>query len=117
MVIVFYDVNEVSAGAVYFEFGLSPKYTLLYCLEFSSLLPFPTALPTEEKVWRITLTRTLGIRGVVIQCNKKVVLNVTMSGTTCEVADWNTYWSRDVKRIGIPGTDSATEFYRPGNGK
>ena len=120
MVIVFQDANEQSAGAVSFSFSFefSPQYLLAYCEQDIIYTDLPTACPIDtEEVWRITLTRTLGIRGVVIHCNKKVVLNVTMSDTTCKSIDWETHWSRDVKRIMIPGSDTATKFYRPGNGK
>ena len=98
------------AGGVILHFSSIPQYELWYCT--SSKTNFPTALPTDtNKVWRITLTRTSGIR-LVIHCNEVEVLNVLMSDSTCNEERWSEYWSRDVEKIYFSSSDTASYFYR-----
>ena len=111
----FYSANDDLAGVVTLSLTSTPQYSLTLC---KLLTNFPTALPSEtDKIWRITLTRTSGVR-LVIHCNNKEVLNEVLSGITCskiyETA-WSTYWARDVEKIRFPsGNNVASDFYRPG---
>ena len=106
----FFRYYSSSAGGVTLQFTSTPQYELYKCT--NSRTDFPTELPTEEeKVWRISLTKTSGIR-LVIHCNEVQVLNVLMSDSTCGYSSWNYYWSRDVEKIRFNRWDSASEYYR-----
>ena len=100
------------AGGVRLYFTSPPRYALVWCHRYTSL--FPTALPSEtDKIWTITLSRAAVIR-VTIQCNDKEVLDVVLSGTTCDDTYWNNYWSKEVKKIRFTSSDTASDYYRPG---
>ena len=99
-----------TAGGVTLHFTSTPQYELKYCI--NSRTDFPNDLPSEtDKVWRITLIKTSGIR-LVIQCNEVEVLNILMSDSTCSYSLWNYYWSRDVEKIRFGFSDSASDHYR-----
>lgn len=67
-------------------------YYLSHCS--GDFTDFPTALPSSNvKDWRITLNRKSGAPQLIVHCNGKQVLDVTISGTTCSDPDWNKYWS------------------------
>ena len=106
----FYNSDYKStAGGVILHFTSTPQYELWYC---TSKTNFSTALPTgTNKVWRISLIRTSGIR-LVIHCNDVEVLNLLLSDTTCSSSYWNGYWSRDVEKIIFRSSDTASDFYR-----
>ena len=107
--------QDVSVGGLYIFFLSTLQYFIWSCS--SSTTNFPTDLPTAtDKVWRVTLTRTSGIR-LVIHCNEVEVLNFLISDSTCGRSDWSTYWSRKVAKILFPNNDSATDFYRPQSGE
>ena len=100
-------------GLVQLRLSTTPRYALNYCI--STWTPFPTALPSEaEKIWTISLTRSLEEIRVLLLCNDKEVLNIVMSDTTCSDSDWNTYWSKDVAKISFSSSDKASDYYRPG---
>ena len=104
------EYNWAVAGGVTLHFTSPPQYELKYCIYSRS--NFPTDLPTEvEKVWRISLTKTSGIR-LVIHCNEVEVLNILMSYSTCSDSSWNNYWDRDVEKIRFDSLDSASDYYR-----
>ena len=105
--IEFYEAQDEVAGGFFIIFEPSPRYSLWYCQLWTV---FPKKLPTEsDKVWKITLTKSSGIR-IVIHCNDAEVLNVLMSDTTCN-SGWNKYWSRDVEKIEFTTDDTASDFY------
>ena len=114
----FYASQDHEAGGVEILLKPSPGYYLHNCHKIgSSWTPFPTDLrPTDnDKVWRITLTKTSGIR-LVIHCNDKEVVNVLMSDTECSVSQWNNYWSKERKKIKFFNTLSAFgQYFSPGN--
>ena len=101
-------------GGLNLHFTFPPQYQLWYCT--NSKIDFLTDLPTEkEKVWKISLTRTSGIR-LVIHCNNKEVLNFVFSDSTCSYVNnfnlrWNAYWTRDVRYISFDTYDSASNYY------
>ena len=105
------DYNyRYAAGGVILHFTSTPKYQLGWCTYNTT--NFSTALPNEtDKVWRISLTRTSGIR-LVIHCNEVEVLNILMSDSTCNEEGWSEYWSRDVETIRFKNIDTASDYYR-----
>ena len=109
MRLFFYTDQTVYAGGLNIYLRSPPQYFIHYCLYETN---FPAAFPTEtEKVWKITLSRVSGIR-LVIHINDVEVLDMVISNSTCVSNDaWNTYWSRNVKKIYFWGDDTASDFY------
>ena len=109
MAIEFYDVSKTSsAGGCNFHLANPPTYKLYSC---TGWVNFPINIPSAaENVWKITLTKTSGIR-FVVNCNDVEVLNVLIDGTTCSDGRWEKYWSREVAGIKFRGDDSASDFY------
>jgi hypothetical protein len=98
-------------SGVYIRFNSPPQYYLLDCT--NSWNNFPTSLPTATvKVWRITKTRTSGIR-LRIHCNEKEVLNILMSDSTCSYSYWRDDWTSDITQTYFKSSDTASDFYRP----
>ena len=112
MFLWFYTTQEKPAGGVRIYFFSTPQYRLSYCN--SSYTNFPSYLPSEvDKIWRITLDKTAGIR-LKINCNGVEVLNVALSDT-CGESYWREYWSRDVEKIYFdPDFDTASDYYKAG---
>ncbi|XP_063685858.1 uncharacterized protein LOC134819702 [Bolinopsis microptera] len=107
--VFFYSAEGQLSGGVVLRFGSTPHYWLLYCSP--SYTNFPVKLPsTADKVWRITLTRTAGVR-IVIQCNEVEVLNILLSYSTCRYPYWRSYWNRDVAKIQFHSSDTASDYY------
>ena len=107
----FYTTQREPAGFVGIRFTTTPRYYLGYCsISFTN---FPTNLPSrEDKIWRITLTRTAGIR-VKIHCNGVEVLNLLLSDSTCGNSVWRNFWSKDVEQIYFdPNWNEAPDYYR-----
>ena len=111
MEVYFYNSQRNDAGGVYIKFNSPPQYRILYCN--TSWTNFPTDLPTAtDKVWRVTLTRTSGIR-LVIHCNEVEVLNILTSESSCSYSDWSKHWSRKVAKIYFnTDNDTASDYYR-----
>ena len=106
----FFRYYSSSAGGVTLHLTSTPQYELKYCI--NSRTDFPTDLPAEkEKVWRLSLIRTSGIR-LVIHCNEVEVLNILMSDSTCSYSYWNYYWNKDVEKIRFDSWDTASNYYR-----
>ena len=104
------EYNSAVAGGVTLHFTSTPQYELYKCTY--SRTDFPADLPTgEEKVWRMSLTKTPGIR-LVIHCNEVEVLNILLSDSSCRNSYWNYYWKRDVEKIRFDSLDSASDYYR-----
>ena len=108
----FYTTQREYAGGVRINFYSTTQYYLYWCSY--SWTNFPTNLPVEvNKVWRITVDKTAGIR-VKIHCNGVEVLNVLLSDT-CSNSGWRENWSRDVELIYFPSYfDTASNYYRAG---
>ena len=102
-----------SAGGVLLDFTSPPQYTLKDCIYFRT--DFSNEIPTEtNKVWRITLIKTSGIR-LVIHCNEVEVLNILMSYSTCRDShhgSWDIDWGKDVEKIRFGSSDTASDSYR-----
>ena len=112
VVVWFNNARGDIAGGVGVEFSSTHQYYRGYCTE--SWTNFPTTLPTAtDKVWRVTVTRTAGIR-VVIHCNDQEIINILLSDSTCSYSSWSTYWSRKIAQIEFIDSDTAPDFYRAG---
>ena len=108
----FYTKQGEEAGGVKIFFSSTPKYRLNYCN--SSYTNFPSNLSSEvDKIWRVTLDKTAGIR-LQIHCNGVEVVNFLLSDNTCDRSYWRRHWSRDVEYIHFIGRDTASEYYRAG---
>ena len=98
-------------GTFYLYFSYTPQYKIGYCMwdytNFLTNLP-----PANEKVWRVTLTRTSGIR-LVVHCNEVEVLNILMSDSTCGSSFWSSSWSGEVAKIEFDSSDTASDYYQP----
>ncbi|XP_063679529.1 uncharacterized protein LOC134815021 isoform X2 [Bolinopsis microptera] len=106
--VFFYSADNKYAGTLLLNFLSTVQYELSWC--DSPMTPFDNDLPSAiDKVWRITLTRTAGVR-LVIHCNEVEVLNILLS-ETCSDNDWSTYWNRDVAKIKFESTDTASDYY------
>jgi hypothetical protein len=109
MAVNFLTAQEKMAGGVRIIFASTVLYELGSCSIRATVLP--TTLPsTKEKVFRITLSRTSGIR-LKIECNEEEILNVLMSDTTCSKSHWSTIWSEEVKKIRFNNYDTASDYY------
>ena len=101
------------AGGLSLYFYSTPKYWISFC----SLVPtnFPTNLPSDNnKVWKVILTRTSGIR-LVVHCNEEEVLNTMISDSTCDNSylNWSSSWSREVAEIEFRSSDTGSDYYQP----
>jgi hypothetical protein len=101
------------AAGICFTLTSPPQYFLYDC---RSRTDFPTILPSAiDRVWRVTLTRTAGIR-LKVHCNEVEVLNILISHSTCSDSMWSDYWSREIAEIFFTSWDDASDFYRPMRG-
>ena len=113
LLVDFFSAGGEHAGRVILYFTSPIRYYLTFCSTWQTNLPV-TPPSATEKVWRITLTRTAGVR-VVIHCNDVEVLNTLLSQATCSGSDWSTYWNRDVTKIKFPSGDHASDDYKAGD--
>ena len=110
----FYTSQGDRAGYLNLHFSSTPQCLIGACS--SGRTNFPTNLPTDnDKVWRVTLTRTSGIR-LVVHCNEEEVLNTLISDSTCGNSNWYKLWSREVAKIKFPSSDKASDYYQPQSG-
>ena len=108
VIVFFYPAGGV-AGGLWLYFTSTLKYSLSYCT--TSRYNFPVTPPSAaDKIWRITLTRTAGVR-LVIHCNDVEVLNTLLSEATCSYSQWSTNWNKDVTKIKFHSTDTASDYY------
>ena len=104
----FYSSQEDLAGGISFDypsfdFHFWPLYYILRCKSWTD---FPTILPSAmDKVWKITLTRTSGIR-IVVDCNDKEVLNIPTSDLTCI----DSTWIKEGAKIQFSLSDKSSEY-------
>ena len=107
----FYNSQGHSAGVVSIHFYSPALYYLSWCTP--SHTNFPSTLPTAvDKVWRISLNKTAGIR-LKIHCSNVEALNFLLSNETCDKSYWRMMWTRDVEKIAFSDSDSASDYYRP----
>ena len=109
--VIFLSAEKEYAGGVALHFTSTPQYFLGWCNKWTNLPVNPPS--STVKVWRITLTRTAGVR-LVIHCNDVEVFNRLLS-STCTYSVWSTYWSRDVTKIWFDSSDTASVDYKSGD--
>ncbi|KAL5264472.1 hypothetical protein ACHWQZ_G005534 [Mnemiopsis leidyi] len=110
--LILYNSQEELAGRVKIWFSSTPQYWLYKCTMFPT--NFASNLPAAvDKVWRISLSRTSGIR-LQIHCNDVEVLKYSLSNDTCRGTLWRENWSREVEKIAFSKGDTASDFYRRG---
>ena len=108
MTVEFSTSQGKEAGALELFFDSTHQYAIWYCSELTN---FPTNLPSDNnKVWRVTLTRTSGIR-LVVHCNEEEVLNTLISDSTCGQSNWSNYWNKEVSKI-IFSDNTAADYYK-----
>jgi hypothetical protein len=107
----FCDSNKTQAGGFALLLSSPPQYYVWLCSGYYKTLQ--TNLPAAtDKIWRLTLTRTSGIR-LIIHCNELEVLNFLISDLTCIEMNWRAYWIREIAKIEFDSKDTASDFYRP----
>ena len=111
--VYFYTTQGEPKGGLYIYFSSTPQYYLYACS--TSYTNFPGNLRSAvNKIWRITLDKTAGIR-LQIHCNGVEVLNILMSDSTCSDSYWRYSWSRDLENIYFDSRyDTASDYYRAG---
>ena len=98
-------------GVIYLFFTSPQQYHLSWCTVGNYNLHVNP--PSDnEKIWRISLTRTAGVR-LVIHCNEVEVLDKLLS-SSCK-SGWDTFWNRDVTKIKFESGDTASDYYRIGD--
>ena len=105
------EMNRYSGGIQIKFSGGGLEYQLTFC---SNLTAFPVSVPTtRDKVWTI---QKRGYR-IVVFCNGKVVLNITVSSDTCDDPEYSEiweslYWKRQVDKFYfVPKKSKASLFY------
>lgn len=121
VIVTFFSPEGVRAGGITLSFKWVITYRIKKC--FDNQVGFPIEIPTEtNKVWRITLSRTVELeRRVIIHCNEVKVLDIVLTETLCEQNDWRSHWERDVAKIAFDSADEgvrdkASDFYRHTSG-
>ena len=121
VIVKFYSSDEKGAGGITLIFAQDMAYRIRRCM--NDQVEFPIDVPTEtNKVWRITLSRTLDVRRVAIHCNEVEVLNLSLKASRCNQKAWMSYWERDVAMIEFDSIDTgmqdtASDFYRQAPGQ
>ena len=108
----FFNSKRKWAGGFRIHFSSTLQYLLDFCNLINHYTNFPSNPPTAvHKVWRISLTRTSSAR-LQVHCNNVEVLNLLPS-ETCDMSDWEDFWSREVEEIVFDTLDTASDFSRP----
>ena len=113
VVLNFVSADGQISGQVHLYFLTTLQYSLYHCTPRTNLPVTPPS--ADDKVWRITLTKTAGVR-LVIHCNDMEVLNRLISDGTCIDSRWSTAWNRDVAKMMFRSYDTASDYYRPQSG-
>ena len=110
-----YTAKELMAGNIFIRFYKPvPQYSIFPCGHYTNFSTDPPSV--ADKIWRITLTRTVTPR-IVIHCNEVEVLNFTLSNSTCGGSLWSYYWNRvPVVKITFYEDDTASNSYRAAPG-
>ena len=111
VIVILYTSQGKEPVALELYFGSTHQYAIWYCS--SDYTNFPTNLPSDnDKVWRVTLTRTAGIR-LVVHCNEEEVLNILVSDSICDNSRWSSSWSKEVAKMKFRSYDTASDYYQP----
>ena len=122
VIVTFFSLEEERAGGITLSFRSPITYRIKKCID--DQVGFPIEIPTEtNKVWRITLSRTVELeRRVIIHCNEVEVLDIVLTETLCDQNYWRSHWGRDVAKIAFDSADEgardrASDFYRHTTGQ
>ena len=105
----FYSALNLNAGGIKIKFSCLPQYQLHSCSEWTN---FTDTLPCTitEKIWRIKLDKSSGIR-VHVTSDEMPVVDVLVSHQTCnQTAEFDS-WSRKVTNIRFHIKDEASDYY------
>ena len=103
------DSQGEFVGEVGIIFSPYPQYFLDWC---TSPANFTSNLPTTvDKIWKVAMDRTDGIR-VIIHCNDVEVVNTLISDETCEFRVWKLHWTKAVEKIYFSSHDNASDHYK-----
>ena len=110
--VMFYpEEGDELAGHISVGFENTLKFVISKC---STTRIDVSSLPIEvDKIWQIS--KFSGPR-ISLQCNGVIVLDLELSDTICDNADWKTFYSQEVKQIMFKSEDTASEEYRPAPG-
>ena len=103
-----------SQGEFVGEVGItfSRPYTQYFLDWCTSPANFTSNLPTAvDKIWRVSMDRTNGIR-FIIHCNDVEVVNALISDETCEFRVWKLHWTKVVEKIYFSSHDNASDDYK-----
>ena len=116
--VLMYTSQRDFAVRVVISFNSKIQYWIGLCTR--SVTDFPGTLPTDvDQVWRIVLTRFSSIR-VQIFCDNVEVLNILISGETCDDGEWRR-WAKELMdnqggwgkgMMFFASRDTASDFYR-----
>ena len=67
-------------------------------------------LTKQIQIWRITVSRSSGIR-LVVYCNSLEVWNVQLR-SHCNDSDWEEFWKKKIAFIEFDSRDTASDNYR-----
>ena len=85
------------SGGFEILFSSTPQYYIQLCTY--PWLDFLTTLPSAaEKIWKITLDKSSGIR-VKVHCNELLVVDFSVSRENCSYPKWQMWWMNDVTDI------------------
>ena len=113
LILVLYS-HGTWAGAIHIDIWSTPKYFFENCM--TGKTNFPTTVPSAaEKIWRITLDKSAGIR-LMLHCNEELVVNFLLSDQMCSTSYWSRYWSGNVEKIWFYFQDTASDYFRPYTG-
>ena len=111
---VFSDSESLmgSIGIQWTITGLDPTYTLGYCLDVDA--PFSKSLPAgDEKIWRITISKTAEDIEFTIHCNDEEMASVKFS-EVCNLDGWKSKWvdNGKLQKIQFTRFSVAADYYR-----
>ena len=112
--VLFRDAWTERAGGIDIRFDSKLQYRIHHCNKFSPhLTDFPTTLPSiTDKVWRVTLDKTSGIR-LKVHCNNEEVINILLTEAVCTgKTNWKDYWSKKIVKFFFSEKDTASDEYR-----
>ena len=111
MSLIFHDGKKLKAG-IYIYLTPTPKYRIYPCTPITRYNEFPVELPAgRNKFWRITKSRTPGVR-LQIHCNDVEVLDFPMSEGACSDNRWSSNWIKHFGWFNFGSDDSASDYFR-----
>jgi hypothetical protein len=99
-------------GGVEIRFSPSPEYLIIRCSNSNwTKLPACTVPNTQNKIWKITLTKKSVIR-LKLDCNGEEMVDTMLSESTCGYDGWESIWMKRVDGIKFHDEDTVSNYYR-----